>query len=160
MCRCNVSGFCCVAQQQSQQARRACDSEDGPVLGSYKDTFIMDRSTIKWLLLGAIAICGMLGYKVAMHASNTQTKQQPEYTRPEPRFGVVTAILYCEDEPMILMEDQILHEGGLMHDVKILKIHADKVEFEKSGEKWDQRVQEAAKPQWWKRNGKEKDEKG
>ena len=45
-----------------------------------------------------------------------------------------------------------------MHDVKILKISADKVEFEKNADRWEQQVQEVAKPEWWKRTGKEKGE--
>jgi hypothetical protein len=116
----------------------------------------MNKNTVKWLLLAAIVICGMLGYKVASQASKGDKEET--FVRPEPRFGVVTAILYCEDEPMILMEDQILHQGDVMHEVKIAKIRADKVEFEKSGEQWEQMVQEAAKPEWWKRSGKEKAE--
>jgi len=101
----------------------------------------------------------MLGYKVATQASKDgKDKKEETYVRPEPRFGVVTAILYCEEEPMILMEDQILHQGDVMHDVKILKISADKVEFEKNADRWEQQVQEVAKPEWWKRTGKEKGE--
>ncbi|MGA2092867.1 MAG: hypothetical protein ABSH16_05600, partial [Sedimentisphaerales bacterium] len=69
--------------------------------------------------------------------------------------GVVTAILYCEENPSVLIEDQILHEGDMIHDVKINDINTDKVQFDKQGERWEQKVQEPAKPEWWKRKGKE-----
>ncbi len=112
----------------------------------------MDKGTVKWLVLAAIAVCGMLGYKVATKASK-DTKKDVVYDRPEPRFGVVTAILYCEDAPTILIEDQMLHEGDAIHEVTVEDITADKVQFSKQGEKWEQRVQEPAKPEWWKRKG-------
>ncbi len=115
----------------------------------------MDKGTIKWLLLAAVAVCGMLGYKVATHASKGSSKKDDVmYDRPEPRFGVVTAILYCEEDPTVLIEDQLLHEGDTIHDVMVLDIGAEKVRFDKQGEKWEQRVQEPAKPEWWKRRGK------
>jgi hypothetical protein len=114
----------------------------------------MDKGTLKWLIIAAIAVCAMLGYKVATHASK-DGKKEVVIERPEPRFGVVTAILYCDDEPTVLIEDQVLHEGDVIHEVKVLNIGADKVQFDKQGEKWEQKVQEPAKPEWWKRKGKE-----
>ena len=112
----------------------------------------MDKGTVKWLILAAIAVCGMLGYKVATKASK-DSKKDVVYERPEPRFGVVTAILYCEDEPTVLIEDQILHEGDTIHEVTVLDIGSEKVQFSKQGDKWEQKVQEPAKPEWWKRKG-------
>jgi hypothetical protein len=115
----------------------------------------MDKSTVKWLVLAAIAVCGMLGWKVATQASK-DGKKEVVIERPEPRFGVITAILYCDDTPTVLIEDQMLHEGDIIHDVKVLDIKADKVQFDKQGELWEQKVQEPAKPEWWKRKGKDK----
>jgi hypothetical protein len=114
----------------------------------------MDKGTLKWLVIAAIVVCAMLGYKVATKASK-DGKKEVVVERPEPRFGVVTAILYCEDKPSVLIEDQMLHEGDVIHDVKILNITADKVQFDKQGETWLQKVQEPASSQWWKRKGKE-----
>jgi hypothetical protein len=114
----------------------------------------MDKGTIKWMVLAAIAVCGMLGYKAATHASK-DGKKEAVVERPEPRFGVVTAILYCEEDPTVLIEDQILHKGDMIHEVKISNINTDKVQFNKQGQRWEQKVQEPAKPEWWKRIGKE-----
>lgn len=114
----------------------------------------MDKSTLKWLIIAALAVCAMLGYKVATKASKDGKKEEV-LVRPEPRFGVVTAILYCDDEPTALIEDQVLHENDVIHDVKILDIGAEKVKFDKLGETWEQKVQEPAKPNWWKRIGKD-----
>ena len=111
----------------------------------------MDKSTLKWLVLAAIAVCGMLGWKVATQASK-DGKKDVVVERPEPRFGVVTAILYCEDSPSVMIEDKMLHRGDVIHDVKVLDIKADKVQFDKQGVQWEQGVQESAKPEWWKRS--------
>jgi hypothetical protein len=117
---------------------------------------LMDKGTLKWLVLAAIAVCGMLGWKVATQASKDGKKENVAVERPEPRFGVVTAILYCDDSPSVMIEDQMLHEGDVLHDVRVLDIKSDKVQFEKQGEQWEQGVQESAKPEWWKRTkGKE-----
>jgi hypothetical protein len=114
----------------------------------------MDKGTLKWLVLAAIAVCGMLGYKVATKASK-DSKKEVVYERPEPMFGVVTAILYSEDTPTVLIENQMLHEGDTIHEVKVLDISADKVQFDKQGERWEQKVQEPAGPEWWNRKDKE-----
>jgi len=114
----------------------------------------MDKGTLKWLVLAAIAVCAMLGYKVATQASK-DGKKEIAIERPEPRFGVVTAILYCEDSPTVLIEDQMLHKGDVIHEVQVIDIKIDTVQFDKQGEQWEQKVQEPAKPEWWKRKGKE-----
>jgi hypothetical protein len=114
----------------------------------------MDKGTLKWLVLAAITVCAMLGYKVASQASK-DGKKEVVVERPEPRFGVVTAILYCDDSPTVLIEDQMLHEGDVIHEVKVLDITMERVQFDKQGEQWEQKVQEPAKPEWWKRKGKE-----
>ena len=91
------------------------------------------------------------------HTGVERRQKRVVVERPEPRFGVVTAILYCEDSPSVMIEDQMLHKGDVIHDVKVLDIKADKVQFDKQGEQWEQGVQEPAKPEWWKRSkGKEK----
>jgi len=115
----------------------------------------MDKGTLKWLVLAAIAVCGMLGWKAATQAPKDD-KKEAVVERHEPKFGVVTAILYCEDSPSVVIENQMLHKGDVIHDVKVLNIKADKVQFDKQGEQWEQGVQESAKPGWWKRSkGKE-----
>ena len=115
----------------------------------------MDKSTVKWLVLAAIAVCGMLGWKLATQASKNG-KKEVGVERPEPKFGVVTAILYSNDTPTVLIEDQMLHKGDTIHEVKVLDIKADKVQFDKQGEQWEQKVLEPAKPGWWKKKGKNK----
>jgi hypothetical protein len=115
----------------------------------------MDKSTVKWLVLAAITICGMLGWKIATQASK-DGKKEVVVEHSEPTFGVVTAILYSDDTPIVLIEDRMLHKGDTIHEVKVLDIKADKVKFDKQGEQWEQKVQEPANQGWWKKKGKDK----
>lgn len=59
----------------------------------------------------------------------------------------VTGILYSEDKPTIVIGEQMLQEGDIIHGVKVIKIYEDKVEFEKDGKRWIQKVQETPPPE-------------
>jgi thioredoxin 1 len=50
----------------------------------------------------------------------------------------LTAISYTEDNPMAIIDGQIVHEKDIVGDVKVLKIHKDKVEFESPSRTWTQ----------------------
>ena len=54
------------------------------------------------------------------------------------KYVSLTGIFYSEDNPMAIVEGKIAREGDTIGDVKVLKIHKDKVEFEKSGRTWNQ----------------------
>jgi hypothetical protein len=57
-------------------------------------------------------------------------------------FGVVTVIMHYDEKPSILYSGQVAREGDVIDGVKILQIHKDKVEFERKGKTWTQRVNE------------------
>jgi thioredoxin 1 len=50
----------------------------------------------------------------------------------------LTAISYTQDNPMAIVDGRIVHEQDMLGDVKILKIHRDKVEFESPSRIWTQ----------------------
>lgn len=50
----------------------------------------------------------------------------------------LTGIFYSQDNPMAIVDGQIVHEGDTIGDVKVFKINKDKVEFQKSGRTWSQ----------------------
>ena len=47
----------------------------------------------------------------------------------------ITGILYS-DNPAVIVDGEIVKEGDMINGAKVIKIHRDKVEFEKDGEKW------------------------
>lgn len=52
----------------------------------------------------------------------------------------LTGILYTQDNPLAIVDGKIVHEGDTIGGVRILKIHKDDVEFERSGRQWSQRM--------------------
>jgi hypothetical protein len=68
-------------------------------------------------------------------------------TRIPPR-GLVTGIARSQDSSSAVIGTQIVREGQSIHGVKVIKIHKDRVEFEKNGRRWTQGLNEAPGPQW------------
>lgn len=68
--------------------------------------------------------------------------------KPKPTHGVITGIVYAEEKPSAIIDGQIVHEGDTIHGAEVVKIHRDKIEFEKSRKKWMQKVQEKPKAFW------------
>lgn len=58
---------------------------------------------------------------------------------------VVNGILYSEDNAAALIGPRIVHEGDIVGGVTVIKVHKDKVEFEKNGRRWTQTVGETSK---------------
>lgn len=57
-------------------------------------------------------------------------------------IGVVKGILHNENNPTALIGTEMLHEGAIISGAKVIKIHKDRVEFEKDGFAWTQHVME------------------
>ena len=62
--------------------------------------------------------------------------------------GVVEGILYAPESPSVMVDRTMLKEGDTIYGVKVTKIHPNKVEFEKDGMRWVQRVRERPNPVW------------
>lgn len=60
----------------------------------------------------------------------------------------ITGILYSEDKPAAIIGYRIVHERDTIHGVMVVKIHKDKVEFEKDGKGWIQTIQGAPTAYW------------
>ena len=59
---------------------------------------------------------------------------------------VVSGILHSENNPTALVGIKLVHEGDAILGAKVLKIYRDKVEFEKDGFSWTQRIMEKPEP--------------
>ena len=62
--------------------------------------------------------------------------------------GLVKGILYTIEDSSVLINNQMLREGEIIHGVTIVKVDRKKVVFEKNGCKWEQRINEAPNPAW------------
>lgn len=47
--------------------------------------------------------------------------------------GWLTSIVYSEENASAMVSNKIVHEGDMVNGYKVVKIHRDKVEFEKNG---------------------------
>lgn len=73
---------------------------------------------------------------------NLQTAK--EDAPPPAQLGTIMGIIYSEENPSVLINDELAHEGDITNGVKVVKISNREVEFEKNGERWTQKV--LAKP--------------
>ena len=63
--------------------------------------------------------------------------------------AVVIAIFYNEDNPSAMIAGiGTVYEADTIYEVKIIKIYRDKVEFEKKGRSWTQKVREQPATYW------------
>ena len=66
----------------------------------------------------------------------------------EVEAGVVSGILYSDDNPAALIGRLLVHEGESIDSVEVVRIGRSFVEFEKAGRRWRQVVGEEASRQW------------
>lgn len=50
----------------------------------------------------------------------------------------LTGIIYSEDNPMAIVNSKIVHEGDVVDEVKIVKIHKDSIDLERAERRWSQ----------------------
>ncbi len=68
-------------------------------------------------------------------------------TRTPPK-GLVTGIVRSRDSSTAVIGTQVVREGDTIDGVTIVRIHDDKVEFEKQGQRWTQKLNEPPGKQW------------
>ncbi|MBN2183182.1 MAG: hypothetical protein JW715_14820 [Sedimentisphaerales bacterium] len=62
--------------------------------------------------------------------------------------GMVKGILYTGIDSSVMIDNQVLKEGDTIYGTKVVKIYPKKVEFEKDGKRWTQRICEYPNPAW------------
>jgi len=62
-------------------------------------------------------------------------------SRSKPVNCFVSGILYSEDKPSAVVGNRIVYEGDAFDGINIVKIHKNKVEFEKNGKRWAQSIE-------------------
>jgi len=62
--------------------------------------------------------------------------------------GFVTGIFYNPPSSSVLIDSTIFYEGDETEGIKVVKIHKDKVEFEKNGQQWSQKIQQTPASYW------------
>ena len=60
------------------------------------------------------------------------------------KVGTVVGILHNAENPCALINRELVHEGDVIKDIKVVRIEKHEVEFEKNGQRWTQEI--LAKP--------------
>jgi len=84
---------------------------------------------------GVVAAMGQLQVQLGELSPGPATTQSPPAAG-----GLLASILYSDQRSSVVIDGIILHEGDIIHGVKVFKIHEDAVELEKNGQKWQQNV--------------------
>lgn len=74
-------------------------------------------------------------------------KEQAKQQTP-PAIGWVNGILYSDKKASVVIDKDIVCEGQTVHGVKVVKVHKDKVQFEKQGKTWEQTLKEEPNMYW------------
>ena len=77
-----------------------------------------------------------------------RSKENAITTKPKATHGLVKGIVYSSEKPSAVVDHKIVHEGETIHAVAVVKIYKDKVEFEKNGKKWEQKVRQTPEAYW------------
>jgi hypothetical protein len=75
-------------------------------------------------------------------------KENLSAEKPQPTVGLISSIVYSELKPAAIIGGKIVYQGESSNSVKIVGIYRDRVEFEKNGKKWEQKVREPPKAYW------------
>jgi hypothetical protein len=124
-----------------------------------KETLIVDDKKSKssfsmkgYLLKGLIAfilIGGIFYFSFGKtHFAIGGAKEEKTQPTGPPDIGWVNGILYAEKNPAAVIDKDIMSEGQMIHGVKVVKVHKDKVEFEKQGKRWEQKLKEEPNMYW------------
>lgn len=62
--------------------------------------------------------------------------------------GLVRGIVYSDQRGSALIDETIIQTGGTIGGVKVLRVHAGGVDFEKNGRRWTQKVSQTPGSRW------------
>ncbi len=89
-----------------------------------------------WLLLAGIIVFWMLSYYLWRNDGELPSWKQLRYTFLKATNKLmVQGIIYNTESPYALIHGKVVHEGETISGYTVVKIHKDRVEFEKNGKK-------------------------
>jgi hypothetical protein len=97
------------------------------------------------IILSVVLVVG-IGYRLwpglkgKVAVSSKEVVISPQEVVTTPKEVSLKGILYSEDNPSAIIDGKIAKEGDIINDINVIKIHKDRVEFEKDGVKWTQRA--------------------
>jgi len=127
------------AKEVEQSARRAVQPVSEVIQPQCRMT--SSRKSMKlWFFLIAVVL-GVVGYY--LWTANWKT---PDLEFWAANKVIVTGIIYHPENPSAIVSGRVVYEGDMIEGYKIVKIHKDKVQFEKKGKSFTKAVQHQANP--------------
>ena len=103
------------------------------------------ESILSWLQEAADAATRKKDTSLAALAECERQMKNALYESKEPvsergSRGLLASILYSARVCSVVIDGRILHEGDMIHGVKVVRINEDTVELAKDGQRWRQNV--------------------
>lgn len=103
-----------------------------------------------------IALAIFMGYGIRVVAESKYDKAEAEMAalnsskalKERPLVGVVKGIILNPPSSSAVVDETIVHAGDVIHEITVVGIHDNKVEFAKDGNSWQQGVLEAPHAAW------------
>ncbi len=101
-------------------------------------------------LLLAVLVASAVITLTTGYYGTASAKEYPETVRYRiARHGIVRGIVYDDNNvPSAIVGREVVGQGSVINGVKVLRIHSDKVVFEKNLTRWTQRVDEQPNQAW------------
>ncbi len=100
-------------------------------------------STASLLMAAAVIIAAMAGHYLWRTRKDIKVGDLLLSNR-----GVVTVIAYNDENPSAVIDSRLVHRGDVIDGVKVVGIYKDKVEFDRNGTKWSQKIRERPAKGW------------
>lgn len=107
----------------------------------------MKRFDVVLILLILAGVGLLVASRLKSWNDNNSQKTKHPVTSKVSR-GTVTGIVSSEEGFGAMVGIDFVREGDTIGDIAIIKIHKDKVEFEKDGKRWTQELNETPGPEW------------
>lgn len=85
---------------------------------------------------------------VGFEKFRNRLKENMLQKKPQTTHGVISGIIYTTDDPISIIDNTIVRQNDNIHGVKIVQIQEGRVEFEKNGRTWTQKIREIQKDNW------------
>ena len=140
-----VEGELGKAEAESRQPEPGAEQPEKKVVSDWRrQTFepkwavASSRRNMKlWIFLMAIGVLCFAGYFVW---STDLMSSALDFLPSSTSKVIVTAIVYGDESASAVVSGSVVHEGDTVEGCKVVKIHADKVEFERKGKSFTKQV--------------------
>jgi hypothetical protein len=75
-------------------------------------------------------------------------RQASRSVKPVQTYGVVNGVIYSVDKPVAIIDGTAVRANESIHNVKVVRINKDSVEFERNGATWTQKTGEKQETKW------------